>query len=75
MKKLIFIITAVVALNCTSVFAAPPANDHNDRPIVHQNNKKPHNNKVQTKPHHNKKPIKKHYKKTPERPAPENRPH
>jgi uncharacterized protein YxeA len=75
MKKLIVIIAAVMALNCASVFAAPPINEHNDRPVVHQNNKKPHHNKVQPKPHHNKKPLKRPYKKMPEKRAPEIRPH
>lgn len=74
MKKLIFIITAVMALNCTSVFAAPPINKEPERPIIHQNNKKPHNNKVQPKPHHNKKRLEQPHKKVAEKRAPENLP-
>ncbi|VEI16873.1 Uncharacterised protein [Serratia plymuthica] len=41
MKKLMLIITAVMALNSVQVFAAPPVNEPNEKPIIHQNNKKP----------------------------------
>jgi hypothetical protein len=71
MKKLLFVISAVLVLNCTSVFAAPPVSEYNGKPVIHQNNKKPHSNKVQPKPHHNKKPLRKPHKKAPEKRAPE----
>lgn len=74
MKKLILIITAVMAINCTSVFAATPVNKYNNMPVVHQNNKNPHSNKMQPKSHHNKQAHKKPYIKMPEKRAPEARP-
>ncbi|QUY49272.1 hypothetical protein JK621_03545 [Serratia plymuthica] len=67
MKKLILIITAVMALNSVQVFAAPPINEHHEKPIIHQNNKMP------PKPHHNKKPLRKTHKPAPEKRAPEAR--
>ncbi|TFZ52542.1 hypothetical protein E5C26_04875 [Serratia proteamaculans] len=75
MKKLILIITAVMALNCTAVLAAPQGNEHNEKPVIHQNNKKPHHNTLPPKPHHNKKPLRQPHKPTPENRAPEARPH
>ncbi|CAI2078282.1 Uncharacterised protein [Serratia ficaria] len=48
MKKLMLIITAVLALNSAQAFSAPPVNDHHDKPRLQQ--------EVRKKPHHNKKP-------------------
>ncbi|VEA63176.1 Uncharacterised protein [Serratia plymuthica] len=73
MKKLMLIITAVMALNSVQVFAAPPVNEPNEKPIIHQNNKKPHDNKMPPKPHHNKKPLRKTHTPAPEKRAPEAR--
>jgi len=71
MKKMMLIITAVMALNSVQVFAAPPVNEPNEKPMTHQNNKKPHGNKIQPKPHYNKKPIKKTHNPAPEKRASE----
>lgn len=71
MKKRMLIIAAVMALNSVQVFAAPPVNEPNEKPIIHQNNKKPHDNKMPPKPHHNKKPLRKTHKPAPEKRAPE----
>jgi hypothetical protein len=67
MKKTRLIISSALLLTCASVFAAPPANEFNGKPVVHQNNKKPHDNKVQPKSHHNKKPLRKPDKKASEK--------
>ncbi|WP_199636629.1 hypothetical protein JEM67_05360 [Serratia sp. PAMC26656] len=74
MKKRMLIIAAVIALNSVQVFAVPPVNEPNEKPIIHQNNKKPHDNKMPPKPHHNKKPLRKTHKPATEKRAPEVRP-
>lgn len=73
MKKLMIIITAVMALNSAQVFAARQVNEPNEKPVIHQNNKKLHNDKIPQKTHHNKKPIKKTHAPAPEKRAPEAR--
>lgn len=68
MKKTVFIIAAVMALNCSSALSAPPINKNNEHPVIHKNN-----NKIPSKPHPNKKRPAQQHKKTQKKPLPEHR--
>lgn len=68
MKKTVFIISAVMALNCSSALSAPPINKNNEHQVIHQDN-----NKIPPKPHPNKKRPAQQHKKMQKKPLPEHR--